>query len=251
MTPEATNPPFVGVLMLDTVFPRVLGDAGNTASYKVPARAQVVTGIGSLDVVNDRILPERMTEAFCAAARELEIQGARAIVSTCGFLVTAQDRIDAAVDIPVVVSGLSYYRLLKAQQPERQIGILTASKSSLGPAALQAAGIEGTCTEGDCIESSGPLIAGLEDCEAFRSAILSDKSAQPSTLDTKAIRTAIVGKAVALADSCPALGAFVLECGNLPPYAEDIRSATGKPVYSILDAAHSLFEHSELRTITS
>ena len=231
--------------MLDTAFPRILGDAGNMASYNVPARTQVVTGIGSLDVVHDRVLPERMTEAFCAAARELENQGARAIVSTCGFLVTAQDRIDAAVDIPVVVSGLSYYRLLKAQQPDRKIGILTASKSSLGPAALQAAGVEYSGNE-----NTGPLIAGLEDCEAFRSAILSDKSAQPDTLDTTAIRTAIVGKAIALADSSPALGAFVLECGNLPPYAADIHAATGKPVYSILDAAQSLFEHSELRTFS-
>ena len=40
----------------------------------------------------------------------------------------------------------------------------------------------------------------------------------------------------------PDLGGFLLECGNLPPYADAIRAATGRPVFGILDAASLLWQ---------
>ena len=45
------NTPFLGILMLDTNFPRIIGDAGNVDSYDIPARTLVVSGAGSLDIV--------------------------------------------------------------------------------------------------------------------------------------------------------------------------------------------------------
>jgi hypothetical protein len=60
-------------------------------------------------------------------------------------------------------------------------------------------------------------------------------------LDTKAARTEMVAGAEALCLQHPNVGAIVLECTNMPPYADDIALATGKPVYSILthlDAFH-------------
>jgi hypothetical protein len=42
-----------------------------------------------------------------------------------------------------------------------------------------------------------------------------------------------VEAAVALKSANPDLGAIVLECTNMVPYAADIRAATGLPVFSI------------------
>ena len=217
--------PFLGILMLDTQFPRILGDAGNVDSYDVPARTHVVAGIGSLDIVTDKALPEHVVAAFCAAAKELEADGAFAIVSTCGFLVTIQDRIAAAVDIPVMVSALSLYREICAKHGGKPVGILTASSDSLGAQALRAAHID-------------PLnvhIAGMQDCAAFTDAILQPKDQQPEVILSEQIEDFTVQQALSLLDKTPEIAAFLLECGNLPPYAKAIRQATGRPVYSILD----------------
>lgn len=219
----------LGILSLDTAFPRIPGDAGNVDSYRIETIIEVVPGAESVRVVSDADLPEALLEGFEAAARRLEDRGAVAIVSTCGFLVTAQARIATAVRVPVLVSGLSLYPLVRAARPGR-IGILTASAKALGHRALAAAGIDRT----------GIAIAGLEDVPAFADVILVRRADQPDQIDRDAIEAAVVAKALALQAAHGDLAAILLECGNLPPYASAIRAATGLPVFHIVDAAHLL-----------
>lgn len=216
--------------MLDTRFPRILGDAGNVDSYSTPARIHVIKGAGSLDIVKDGLPSEHLIRAFCKAAKQLEADGAFAIVSTCGFLITVQDRISEAVNVPVMMSALSLYPHIRAEFGGKPIGIITASRKSLGDTALQAAGID----------SADVCIAGLEDCTAFATAILQSKDQQPEKIGSKAIEAAVVEKALSLLNADPDICAFLLECGNLPPYAQAIAKASGRPVYSILDGANHL-----------
>ena len=218
---------FIGVLMLDTALPRPLGDAGNVDSYSLPARIRVVPDAGSLDIVQDGLPEEHIVQGFIAAAKELEADGARTIVSTCGFLISVQQRIAASVSVPVMLSALSLVPLVRTFHGSRPIGILVASAGLLGTDKLKAAGI-----------ASGDVrISGLQDCHAFADAILCPKDQQPTALDETAIRAAVVAKAQALCAGTPDLAAFVFECGNLPPYAAAVEAATGLPVYSILDGA--------------
>jgi len=121
----------LGILSLDTAFQRIPGDVGNPDSYPFAAQVRVVRGADSTAVVKDGIIDEALLQSFIAAAVALEKQGASAIVSTCGFLITAQSRIAAAVQIPVMLSALSMYPVVHATTPGR-IGILTASQSALG-----------------------------------------------------------------------------------------------------------------------
>jgi hypothetical protein len=221
---------FIGVLTLDTAFERVLGDAGNPESYHRPARLRVVEGAGSPEIVRDGRPDPALVAAFCAAAVALEAEGAVALTSTCGFLVTVQAEIAGAVSIPVMVSALSLFPAIRAAHGDRRIGIITASKPSLGRTAFAAAGIA----------AETAIVAGMEDCAAFASAFLAPKYRQPARIDRRAIEDGVVGKALALAAAGADLGAILLECGNLPPYAAKISAATGRPVYSILDAARLL-----------
>jgi hypothetical protein len=145
-------------------------------------------------------------------------------------LVSVQDQIARAVNIPVMVSALSLFPVVRAAHGGRRIGIITASRPNLGQTAMAAAGIAGDTA----------LVAGMEDCTAFADAILVPKVRQTGKIDRNTIEAAVVAKAVGLCEAEPTLGAILLECGNLPPYATAIRATTERPVYSILDVARLL-----------
>lgn len=228
-TNHSTDPaqPHLGILMLDTAFPRIRGDVGNPASYPFPVQLAIVPGAGSLDIVRDGRPSPDLASGFLSAAQHLADNGAQALISSCGFLVSLQAEIAQAVSIPVMLSALSLHPFLKTLHGGRPIGILTASAPNLGPMALKAAGIA---------DSDTGLIAGLEGSTAFRTAILANKAEQGG-LDAHAIAHDVVDRARELLRLQPDMACFLLECGNLPPYAADIRAATGKPVYSILDGA--------------
>jgi Asp/Glu/hydantoin racemase len=233
MTPDLSS--FLGILMLDTAFPRVLGDAGNIESYDIPARIRIVSGAGSLDIVKNGNPTVELVAAFCEAAKTLEQDGACAIVSTCGFLISVQTEISNAVKIPVMVSSLSLYPTIRARVGDKKIGILTASKAALGGSALKSADIQ----------TNDVVIEGFEDCEAFSSAILAKKENQPQTINTAKIEQVAIQKSQNMVENNPDLAAILLECGNLPPYAPAIRAATGLPVFSILDGARLICQGTE------
>lgn len=224
---------FVGILSLDTAFPRVLGDAGNVDSYPMPARVKIVKDVDSTDIVRNGHLPTKTIDKFSDAAKELEQEGARAIVSTCGFLVTAQQKIASAVNIPVMVSSLSLYVSVKSViDSNLKIGIVTASKANLGKAAFKAAGIDA-----DKIE-----VVGLEDCREFHDVFLVPKDLQKHFINTGAVETALLDKIRNLLKSSSDIGALIFECGNLPPYSKKVQQEIGLPVYTILDAADLMWQ---------
>lgn len=222
--------PFIGILSLDTRFPRIPGDAGNPESYHLPARVRVISGAGSPDVVkNGRPSPE-LVARFITAAQELEAEGAVLITSTCGFLILVQHDIARAVRIPVVLSGLAIIPMVRLMTGDRPLGILTASAGNLGPDALAAAGCSGLRVH----------VAGMEHDPLFRGTFLVPKSEQPDTFDAEEMGTFVTATAMALVRAHPDIAALILECGNLPPYAARLRAAVRKPVFSILDASRTV-----------
>lgn len=220
----------LGILMLDTQFPRILGDAGNPDTYPMNVVIEVVKDVSSLDVVNDKPMPEDVRERFIDAAKSLEASGVSAIISTCGFLFKEQDRIASAVDVPVMVSSLSLYQDIKRKAGAGKIVILTASKSDLSV----------------LIQSSGNIVAdeieiiGMERCEAFSQAILQVKQRQSEILKTDEIETFLKKEIMHLLNTDTDINAILIECGNLPPYIPAIKSMTDLPVYSILDGVDQM-----------
>lgn len=225
--------PFLGILMLDTRFPRIRGDAGCPETYPFAVNIEIVENADSTIVVDDKPLDFDLLNKFCIAARKLESAGAKAIISTCGFLVTDQDKIADAVNIPVTLSALSIYPQIKDKVGDKKIGILTASSKSLGPKMLNATGIM----------QSDVMIKGMEECDEFRNAILTKKINQSVQFDPKIIENFAAKQITEMIESEPNMGAVLLECGNLPPYCDAIKKATGLPVYSILDVANQMMKN--------
>jgi Asp/Glu/hydantoin racemase len=210
----------VGILMLDTRFPRVVGDMGNAATFDFPVRYHRVAGADP-DLVVRRgaagLLP-----AFVEGATLLEREGVGALTTNCGFLVKYQRQLAAAVRVPVFTSSLLLVPLVhRMLGPGRRVGIMTVSAATLTPEHLEAAGIG----------AAVPLaVAGLETEKEFTRVLMGDEL----ELDVDAARDEHVRVARRLVAEHPDVGALVLECTNMPPYAADIQRATGLPVFDVV-----------------
>lgn len=217
---------FLGILMLQTRFPRPPGDIGHPASLPVPTRRLVVGGATPATVVRDAqgLAAGGLLEPFIEGARRLEREGALAITTSCGFLVLFQQQLQAAVRVPMVTSSLALLPALL--EAESQVGVLTISAQRLGLPYLEGAGVPQGRTQDVIVEGVAP------DTE-FARAILGDLP----RMDLRQAQADVVAAAIALRQRAPQLRSVVLECTNLPPYADAIEAATGLRTHSLLDCA--------------
>ena len=207
----------VGILMLEARFPRVPGDMGNALSWPFPVHYRVVRGASPDRVVRRRA--EGLLEPFVEAAKDLVATGADGITTNCGFLSLFQREIADAVGVPVATSSLMQIPTVQSLLPQGQrVGVLTVSKETLTPAHLQAAGV-----------ALDTPVVGTEGGREFTRAILGNEP----ELDTEKSRLDLLDAGRELLDGHPEVGAIVLECTNMVPYAAELRRALGVPVFSI------------------
>jgi hypothetical protein len=88
----------VGILMLETRFPRIPGDMGNAGTWPFPVLYKVVPGASPHRVVCNKAAG--LLDKFLDAAEELVRLGADGITTTCGFLSLYQRQIAAHVAVP-------------------------------------------------------------------------------------------------------------------------------------------------------
>lgn len=207
----------VGILMLDSRFPRIPGDIGNAATWPFPVLYKVVRGASPDRVVRGGA--EGLAPDFIAAARELVADGADGITTTCGFLTLFQGQLADAAGVPVAASSLLQVPFIERMLPAgRRVGVITISQASLTDAHLASAGV--------ALDS--PVI-GTENGSEFSRVILNDEP----TLDIERCRADILDAGRQLCAKHPEVGAIVLECTNMVPFAADLREQLRLPVYSI------------------
>ena len=210
----------VGILMLDTRFPRIPGDMGHAGTFPFPVRYHRVAGAEPDLVV--RKGAAALLSSFIEGARALEKEGVGAITTNCGFLAKFQGQLSEAVAVPVFTSSLLLVPLVhRMLAPGRRVGIMTVDASSLTAEHLTAAHITGDI----------PIaVAGLETEKEFTRVMLDNQL----ELDVERARAEHRSVARRLLATHPDIGAIVLECTNMPPYAVDIQRETGLPVFDIV-----------------
>lgn len=206
---------FVGLLRLDTTFPRPVGDVGNPNTFDFPVRARVVRGATAARVVRGDVAA--LIAPFVAAGRALAEEGAVAIGTSCGFLAPFQRELARALPVPFAASALLQLAWLAPVLPgARRAGVITIDAAALGARHLEAAGAP-----------AGTPVAGLDPGGELAATIFGDRP----RLDRDRAWDEVLDAGRRLLAAAPDLGAIVLECTNLPPYRDALMRATGLPVY--------------------
>lgn len=210
----------IGVIGLDTTFTKIPGHIRNPSTFDFPVRYEVVPGATAERVVT-RADPT-LLEPFVDAARKLEAQGVGAITTACGFLVLFQQELAAAVGVPLYASSLVQLPMVhRMLRPEQRVGVLTAKQPSLTPRHLRAVGAEDV-----------PIaVIGMEEQPEFREVML---EARRPELDVDRLEREVLGRGEALVAADPAVGALLLECTDLVPFAHALQARTGLPVFDIV-----------------
>lgn len=207
----------VGILMLETRFPRIPGDMGNALTWPFPVLYKVVPGATPDRVVRHK--SQGLINAFLDAAAELVQLGADGLTTTCGFLSLYQHELAAHAGVPVAASSLMQVPLIeRILPPGRRVGVLTVSAASLLPEHLIAAGAD----------PQTPVI-GTDQGREFTRVLLDDEA----RLDAALAERDILEAGDRLVAQYPATGAVLLECTNMVPYARALSDHLRLPVYSI------------------
>ena len=219
----------LGVLMLDTVFPRFVGDVGNAMTWPFPVRYHVISGAVPAKVVTSDPDPA-LLEPFIAGAKRLEADGVHAITTSCGFLAIYQQQLAAAVTVPVLTSALLQVPL--ASQligAGRAVGVLTERPHLTEE---HFAGVGWSARE------LGVRVGALAaDAQFPRVYLEGGTEADPAQL-----RDEVVAGAQQLCATHPDIGALVMECTNFVPFSQDVRRAIGLPVYDLYTQVMQTYE---------
>ena len=208
--------------MLDTQFPRIVGDIGHADTWPFAVHYKIVRGASVKKVVLQQ--SEGLLQPFIEAARTLVDMGALGITTSCGFLSLFQQELAAAVNVPVATSSLMQLPMVQhLLPPGKRVGVLTVSEASLTANHLTAVGA--------AVDT--PIVgtdAGVEFSRVFIN--------NETSMDLSLIHQDMLAAGRALKAKCPELGAVVLECTNMAPYADLLQRDLRVPVYSIYNLIH-------------
>ena len=218
----------IGILCLETYYGRPPGHLRNASTFRFPVMYRIVKGATAMRVVKEA--DSELLNPFIKAARELEQEGVLAITGSCGFLALFQNELADSVNIPVFTSSLiqipMVHRMLRRNQ---KVGILTASKSALTAAHLESVGAE---TVPVCV-------AGMDNQKEFCEVVIEGCRKE---LDLARLGQEVLAVVEMLAEDHPAMGALVIECTDLPPFAHLIQEKIQIPVFDIVTLTNMVYE---------
>ncbi len=207
----------LGILMLEARFPRIPGDMGNAGTWPFPVLYRVVPGASPERVVVDGA--RGLLNAFLDAAAELVELGADGITTNCGFLSLYQADLARHVGVPVATSSLMQIPFIQSLlPPKKRVGVLTISARTLTPEHLRAVGVDPVVP-----------VVGTDGGREFSRVIIHDEP----VMDVAKAEQDILDAGDELVRRHPDIGAVVLECTNMTPYARSLAARLALPVFDI------------------
>jgi len=228
----------LGIIILDDVYPGFPGDVRNASAFPFPIQYEIAAGVDIPALVHAEDKSPCL-EPIRRAAKKLEQMGCRAIAAECGYFAYFQREIAGYVDCPVFMSSLLQVPL--AQQiigPSRVVGVLVAREDRITQTHLDAVGIK---------PGSNYVIDGAESrVPEFQHLWLKEKRTDPPGAFYDKTEKEFVMVGIDFFEAHPNMGAMVLECTGMQPFARALQREIDIPIFSwgtLLDYAYSAVVH--------
>lgn len=213
----------LGIIRLDYNYPPAPGDIDCPDSYGYDVIYRVVPGL-TFDMCQSGKMTSEVADEFEDAIHYLEKRGVQGITGDCGFMMYFQLLARRHTKKPVFMSALAQLPAITcAFARDELIAIFTANSKTLTPMRSL---IKDEC--GVDPDEKRFIIVGCQDVPGF------DAVEEGGKVDTAKVTPGMVALAKATLRKHPHLRAYLLECTELPPYADAIRNATGLPVYDAI-----------------
>jgi len=218
--------PILGVVRLDYNYPPSPGDIDCPGSYGYDVLYRVVPGM-TFDMAQSGRLSREVDKEFRRAINWLEQKGACGITGDCGFMMAFQPIARDVATVPVFMSSMIQCPMVSvAFDKYDKILILTANSASLKP---QKETLLGQC--GFDVDDTRFIIRGCQDVEGF------DAVEKGAKVDVEKVTPGIVSMTQDILKRQPTIRGIILECTELPPYADALRKETGLPVWDAITNA--------------
>ncbi len=230
----------LGIILLNDAYPGFPGDVRNPSAFPYPIQYEIAEGVTNKTLVYDKN-PAQCREAVIRAAKKLESLGCRAVAAECGYFAFFQKDVADQVDIPVFMSSLLQVPFIQQViGPKKKVGIICAQHQYLSEQHLMNVGID---------PDSNYVIAGAQDeygVTEFDNLWNPNKRPEvPEAYYDKA-EEQMVNCARQFVDKNPDIGAIMLECTGMQPFARAVQREVELPVFSwgtLLDYAYSVVNH--------
>ena len=210
--------------------PLVPGNVSNATTFNFPVLYQHMEGVATIPMVVSTKPHPQVLEWAIKAGKKLEEQGCRAVVGNCGYFANYLPRVAAALNIPVFLSSLMQVPIiLRALKPNHKVGIICANGRVLSSApALKNCGIEDLCRV---------VIAGAEGLSQMQNVLQGT-----GHFNNVKFEQELVGLAKQIVKENSEIGAILLECTEMPPYAHAIQKAVSLPVFDFITMINWVYD---------
>lgn len=218
---------FMGVLLLDAQYPRMVGDVGHAETYRMPVQFEIVPGLTA-----DRLIHYFDTDIVAQVQTtidHLRARGARAVVGGCGFFAAVHRQIRESTPIPFLSSSLLQVPWLRMLYGD-PIGILTIDADALNDHYLKDCGFSR--------DDPGVVVQGIDPQSLFARVYFENRD----RFDPAVMQNDVVDAAKALVNTAPNVRAVVLECTNMAPFAHAVQEVIKAPIYDVQGLAHFVAE---------
>jgi len=194
--------------------PFIPGNVENATTFDFPVCHKTIE-VDSTQLVTPEPDPT-VLEHTIKAGKELQKQGCRAITGSCGYFANYLPEVAAALNVPCFLSSLMQVPMIsRALKPSQKVAIICYN----GPVLESAPALE------NCgIDRSKIIIVGAE-------SLFTRLLRKPGRFSPKKLEQGLVELAKQMVSENLDIGAILLECSDMPPYACAIQEAVRLPVF--------------------